>query len=101
MANIYNSNPIRIDSSFASYKSQVASLLGTLFTLVVAKVRWVGPGAVGQLVINDPQGGDQLVVLSNSSANGPDLEESFDAAPRLWRDFGVSLPSGIVLIYTK
>lgn len=101
MANIYNQNPIRIDTSFASFKSQAAALLGALFTLIVTKVRWVGPGATGELVIDDPQGGEQLLVMNNSSANGPDLVEDFSASPRLWRDFGVSLPSGILLVYTK
>jgi hypothetical protein len=101
LANNYAVNPIRIDSSFVSYKAQVATLLGTLFTLIVTKVRWVGPGAVGQVDISDPQGGEQLCALQNSSANGPDIEEDFSASPRLWRDFSVNLPSGVLLIYTK
>jgi hypothetical protein len=101
MANIYTQNPIRIDTSFASYKAQVAATLGTLFTLIVTKVRWVGPGAVGQLVIDDPQGGEQLVAIQNSSAGGPDLEEDFSASPKLWRDFSVIIPSGVVFIHTK
>ncbi len=101
MANLYNQNPIRIDTSFASYKGQVALTLGTLFALIVTKVRWIGPGAVAELVIEDPQSGVQLCALQNSSANGPDLEEDFSASPRLWRDFSVVLPSGVVFIYTK
>jgi hypothetical protein len=101
VANNYVVNPIRIDTSFQSYKAQVAAALGTLFTLIVTKVRWVGPGAVGQLVIDDPQGGEQLVALQNSSANGVDIEEDFSASPRLWRDFSVVIPSGVVFIYIK
>jgi hypothetical protein len=101
MANNYVVNPIRIDTSFASYKGQVAATLGTLFTLIVIKVRWVGPGAVGQVDIVDPQGGEQLCALQNSSANGADIEEDFSASPRLWRDFSVNLPSGVLFIYTK
>jgi hypothetical protein len=101
MANNYVVNPIRIDTSFQSFKAQVALTLGTLFTLIVTKVRWVGPGAAGQLVINDPQGGEQLVALQNSSAGGPDIEEDFSASPRLWRDFSVVIPSGVLFIYTK
>jgi hypothetical protein len=101
MANNYVANPIRIDTSFQSYKAQVAATLGTLFTLIVTKVRWVGPGAVGQLVIDDPQGGEQLAVMSNSSAAGPDLEEDFSASPRLWRDFSVVIPGGVLFVYIK
>ena len=101
MANSYAVNPIRIDTTFQSYKAQVATTLGTLFTLIVTKLRWVGPGAVGAVVVDDPQGGEQLAFIQNSSANGPDIEVDFSASPRLWRDFSVVIPSGVLFVYTK
>jgi hypothetical protein len=101
VANIYTRNPIVIDTTFSSYKAQVAATLGTLFTLVVTKLRWVGPAGVGQIVVDDPGSGNQLAVLNNSSANGPDIEQDFSASPRLWTDFSVVIPSGKLYIFTK
>jgi len=103
MANIYTRNPIYVDTAFQSYKAQVAATLGTLFTLIVTKVRWVGPAAVGdQVVFDDPQGGNQLLVMRNTVAAGPDVEEDFSASPRLWLDFGVpQIASGKLFIYIK
>jgi len=103
MANVLNRNPIVIDSALTSYKAGVASSLGTLFTLIVTKIRWVGPAAVGdQVIIDDPQGGAQLAVLRNTVANGPDIEVDYSASPRLWSDFSVAqISSGKLYIYTK
>ena len=102
MANIYTQNPIYVDTSFGSFKAQVAAALGTLFTLVVTKVRWVGPVAAGdQVIIDDPAGGAQLLLMRNTTANGPDLEEDYSTNPRLWRDFSVIIPSGKLFIHTK
>jgi hypothetical protein len=103
MANAYAQNPIYVDTAFQSYKGQVAATLGTLFTLVVTKIRWVGPASVGdQVVIDDPQGGVQLAFLRNTVAGGPDIEEDYSASPRLWRDFSVAqISSGKLFIHTK
>ena len=104
MANIYTRNPIVIDTAFQSYKAQVAATLGTLFTLIVTKIRWVGPvGAGDTVIIDDPQGGNQLLVMRNTTANGPDIVEDYSASPRIWLDFGVpQMPAGSKLfIYTK
>lgn len=103
MANVYTRNPIVIDTSFQSYKNQVSATLGTLFTLIVTKLRWVGPVGVGdQVIIDDPQGGEQMALLRNTVANGPDIEHDYSASPRLWADFSVVMPVGSKLfIYTK
>lgn len=102
MANSYAVNPIYIDTTFQSYKAQVSSVLGTLFTLIVTKLRWAEPVNVNDiLIIDDPQGGEQLAFIRNSAANGPDLELDWSASPRLWRDFSVIIPSGKLFIYTK
>jgi hypothetical protein len=102
MANNLNVNPIYVDTAFQSYKSSVSTTLGTLFTLIVTKVRWVGPAAAGQTVtIDDPQGGEQLAQMTSSAAN-LDVEIDFSAQPRLWRDFSVAIiPSGKLYIFTK
>jgi hypothetical protein len=101
MSNSLATNPVEIDTSFTSFKASVASVLGVLFTLVITKIRWVSPNAAGQtLEFIDPQGGAQLAMLSSVAA-GQDVELSFDAQPRLWRDFGVIIPSGKVFLFTK
>ncbi|MHB8501496.1 MAG: hypothetical protein ACYDHE_11200 [Candidatus Acidiferrales bacterium] len=104
MANILNRNPIYIDTAFQSYKAAVAATLGTLFTLIVTRVLWVGPVAIGdEVIIDDPHGGAQLLLLRNTVTNGPDIERDYSASPLLWADFGVpQMPAGSKLfIYTK
>ena len=101
MSNSLVTNPVEIDTSLTSFKASVASVLGVLFTLVITHIRWVAPSAAGQtLEFIDPQGGAQLAMLSSSAA-GVDVELSFDANPRLWRDFGCIIPSGKVFLFTK
>jgi hypothetical protein len=102
LANILTRNPIVLDSPLASYKSSTASTLGTLTTLVITKIRWVGTGAAGQtLEVVDPSGGAQLAMLT-SVGSGQDIEEDFSASPRLVSDFGVpNVPSGKVFVFTK
>ena len=91
MANLLAQNPIYIDTAFQSYKAAVAAALGTLFTLRVHSIRWIGPAAVGdQVIFEDPAGGSQLYIMRNTVANGPDILADWSAAPRLWRDFGVA-----------
>jgi hypothetical protein len=100
LANSLTRTPFEIDTPFPSWKSSVASILGTLMTLRVKKLRWVGISAGGQqLIVNDPQGGNQLVMLTSSAAN-LDVEIDFSASPRIWADFGVpAVPSGKLFIY--
>jgi hypothetical protein len=102
LANSLNTNPVVIDSVFQSYKASVASTLGSLFTICVTKIRWVGTAAAGQTVtIDDPQGGAVLAQLT-SVAGGGDIELDWSASPRLWRDFSVaSLPSGKLFVFLK
>jgi hypothetical protein len=100
LANSLARTPFEIDTAFTSWKSSVASILGTLMTLRVKKVRWVGPAAAGQTIeCVDPQGGNQLLMITSSAAN-LDVEIDFSASPRLWADFGVpAVPSGKLFIY--
>jgi hypothetical protein len=56
MSNILTRNPLILDSPITSFKSSTASTLGTLTTLVVTKIRWVGTSAAGQVLeFVDPQ----------------------------------------------
>jgi hypothetical protein len=90
VSNILTRNPIFCDTAFSSYKASVASVLGTLFTLKVFSVRWVGPATVGdQLELVDPQSGNQLLLM-NCEVAGQDLVADWSAAPRLWSDFGLA-----------
>jgi hypothetical protein len=102
LANNLNVNPVYIDTSFSSYKAAVVSTLGPLIGAVICvKIRWVAPSAASQtLEIIDPQGGAQLAMLTSVAA-GQDVEEDFSASPRLFRDFGVIIPSGKVFLFTK
>lgn len=104
MANKLTANPIYVDTPpVPSYKGSVVASLGKLFTLIVTKVRWVNPNAVGdQVTIEDPQNGSILLQMRNPTSTGGDIEEDWSASPRLWSDFAVGkLDSGRLLIYTK
>lgn len=101
MANNLNVSPIYVDTAFGgSFKASVSTTLGTLFTLRVSQVRWVGPANAGdQAEIVDPQGGNQLLLMRCDVA-GKDQIADWSAAPRLWRDFNVpQLSSGKLYIY--
>jgi hypothetical protein len=102
MSNVPTTNTVLIDTAFQSYKSSVAATLGSLFTICVTKIRWVGTAAAGQTVtIDDPQGGAVLAQLT-SVAGGGDIELEFSASPRLWRDFSVAqIPSGKLFVFLK
>ena len=99
MANILTRNPIYIETPLASWKAAVAGSIGTLITLRVKQIRWVGPNAVGdQLEIVDPQSGNQLLLAICSTAK-VDTVIDWSAKPVLWTDFQVLLSSGRVYIY--
>jgi hypothetical protein len=102
MSNILTRNPIYIDTPLTSYKASTASTLGTLTTLIVTKIRWVGTSAAGQVLeFIDPQGGVQLAMLTSLGA-AQDVEIDWSASPRLWSDFGVpQVPSGKVFLFVK
>jgi hypothetical protein len=96
-------NPIVIDGDLAtSYKTQVASSLGTLFTLKIEKIIWVAAPAGASLSIGDPNSGLVLWSRKNDSAGAVDIEDDFTADPRLWRDFEINaFPGGTLYIYTR
>ena len=86
---------MEIDSVMStSYKASVLSTLGSLFTIRIAKIRWLAPQNAGDtLLIIDPQDGTELVRLvgqqSATATLKQDVVEDFLAAPKIWRDFQV------------
>lgn len=103
MANNLFANPMVITGSLVtSYKTQMASKIGTLFTLIVTRIRWVNPGISQSLNIGDPLSG--LVLWSGkSNTAGEDIDEDFTANPQIWQDFEIdAFPGGGALyIYTR
>lgn len=98
MANLLAQNPIYIDTAFQSYKSAVATVLGTLLQLRIYSIRWVGASAGQILEFVNPNSGLQLHMME-CDVTGKDQVSDFSAAPRLWADFGVpAVPSGKVFI---
>jgi len=90
MANSVNTNPVRIDTVFAagtSYKSLTSATLGTLFTIRVAKIRWVLPTAQKDVCLITEPGSGQELWRGVCNAALTDVVEDFVAAPKLWRDF--------------
>ena len=100
--NLLTRNPIIVVAPMASsYKSAVATTLGSLFTLQVAKIQWSDAVSVNDFVrIIDPGSGELLQEIQNVAANSNYFID-FSARPRLWRDFRVSqIDSGTLYIYT-
>ena len=90
-----------MDSALASYKAAVASSLGTKFTLVVTRLRWVTPGASHSLSVTDPNSGTVLAQL-DSDAGGGDVDMDWTAYPRIWDDFSIGVPAaGKLFVYTR
>lgn len=86
----------------SSYKSSVASTLGTLFVLRIEKLYWEDAITTGDRVrIIDPQSGNELASFYNV-ANGSNYVVDYTPNPRLWADFRVSqIDSGTLKIYTR
>lgn len=102
MANKLNTNPIFIDTVMISgYKGQVASSLGTLFTLKVEKIQWEGAVTNGDVVtIVDPVTDNVLAQMTAVAAGTYFLD--WVANPKIWQDFRVSaLSSGHLWIFTR
>jgi hypothetical protein len=100
MANSYNTNPISIVGSVSSFKASSASVLGTLNTLIVQKLRWVNPGNSKTLSIGDPVSGTVLEILQSDSSG--DAVDVLYIPPRIWSDFAVdSFPGGQLLVYVR
>lgn len=103
MPNLLNQNPIIITSVMASdYKSQVAAMLGTLFTLRIEKIYWENAKSVGDFFrIIDPGSGVELAA-TYSVAAGANYVVDFTPNPRIWQNFRVDqLDSGTLKIYTR
>lgn len=103
MATNLFTNPMVITGSLAqSYKTSVASQIGTLFTLVVEKIYWENPTNVGdQVLIGDPASGATLLNLRCETANQSQIID-WTANPKVWRDFEINtFNSGTLFIYTR
>ena len=103
MANLLSQNPIIVTSAMlSSYKSSVATTLGTLFTLRVEKIYWEDAVTTGDRArIIDPGSGNELASFYNV-ANGSDYVADYTANPKLWADFRVSqIDSGTLKIYLR
>lgn len=103
MANNLFANPMVITGSMAtSYKTQVASQIGTLFTLIVEKVYWFNPATIGDVVnIGDPISGLTLLNLRCEAANQSQIID-WTANPKIWQDFEIdTFSSGTLYIYTR
>jgi hypothetical protein len=101
MANQYFVNPIRLDTVMASsWKTQIATVLGTFYDLRVEKVLWETPVTVGDhAIFTDPQNGNVLVTLACDTANVSQCLD-WSAKPKRWQDFILShIDSGIVWLY--
>ena len=103
MSNLFV-NPIIITGDLAtSYKTQMAATgkIGTLFTLVVERIRWVDPGISKTISIGDPLSGAVLFSAKSNTA-GEDVDVDFTANPQLWQDFEINaFPSGTLYLYTR
>ena len=100
--NLLARNPIVIVTPMtSSFKSAVATTLGSLFTLQVAKVEWSNAVTAGDFVrVIDPGSGEALLELKNLAANSNYFVD-FSPRPRIWRDFRVSqIDSGTLYIFT-
>ena len=105
MSNNLFVNPIVLTGSTAtSYKTQMAAAgkIGTLFTLIVTRIRWVNPGISQLLSIGDPISGAILFTCKSNSV-GEDVDFDFTADPLMWQDWELNaLPGGgTILIYTR
>lgn len=101
MSNSLLTNPVVLDSSLASFKAAVASTLGTNFTIVVTRLRWVTPGASHTLTITDPASGAVLAQL-DSDASSADVDMDWTAYPRIWDDFSIGAPAaGKLYVYLR
>lgn len=99
MANNYNANPLYITNSFQSYKSQVASILGTLFAVRITKFYWENPLTAGDEVHIVGSNGMDILTLRCESSNQSQIVD-WTAAPLLVQDFSVPrIDSGTLFVY--
>lgn len=109
MANFYNSNPIRIDTTTTSgWRSLQTLNTGTIpgyasprqWGINVVELVWNSPGANGALLVTDPVDGTVLAMNDTPAGyTGGDL--SLTPIRRNWRDFKVSITSGTLFIWYK
>jgi hypothetical protein len=109
MANNLNQNPIFVDTSFVSWRASQTLNTGTSPNgapaqpgIRVMSIAWSAPGPDATFVITDPNSGITLFRgYTDSNFTGPDPFWSFDAASLTWRDFSVTLSTGVLLIYYR
>jgi hypothetical protein len=97
MANLLFQNPIIITGPQTSFKAAVAAVLGTLFTLRVARVEFYQPTAVGDTaIIIDPASGKEWLKFTCETA----LQSQILPVNELWSDFAVDqINSGTLKIF--
>lgn len=102
MANNPNSNPAIFTATTGSYKALVAASQGKFITLLIEKVYWRNPNAIGDtLLITDPQSGATLLNLRAEVANQSQIVD-WTSAPKLWADFAIDeIDSGTAEIYFR
>lgn len=107
--NTYNSQPIRIDTSFTSWRNSQTLNTGTIpgysaprqWGIRPVKVVWTNPGDDASFIITDPNDGTALLQGDTPTGFiGPDPQ--FDISPAvMWRDFSVTINGGTLLIFYR
>lgn len=114
MANVYNAQPIRIDTTFVSWKTNqtlnTANLPSTLQNpgpikaqpgLQVYQMLWKTPGASASFTVSDPIDGTVLFSSTTPAAFvGADPYWQF-TVPLQWRDFSVTISAGTLEIFRR
>jgi hypothetical protein len=100
MANNLNVNPAVFTTTSGSYKAAVSASQGTFLTVLVEKIYFFNPNAVGDTaLITDPNTGETLLRLRCEVANQSQLVD-WTAKPKRWADFAVpELDSGTLYVY--
>lgn len=99
MANNFNANPLYITNAFQSYKAQVASVLGTLFTFRFTKFYWLDPLNQGDELHIVGSNGMDILTLRCESSNQSQIVD-WTPAPLLVQDWSVPrIDSGTLFVY--
>lgn len=84
MSNSLFTNPIILTSTQTSYKAAIATVLGTLSVLRVARVEWFAPAAIGHTaLIIDPASGKEWLRFTCEVA----LQSQILPVNELWSDW--------------
>ena len=111
MANNYNSNPQRIDTTFTGgWRSKQTLNTGTTpgytspaqWGIRPFKIVWADPGADASFQITDPNDGTILLEDDTPSGfTGHNPQYGYSNASGTWRDFNVTITGGTLLIFYR